>query len=298
MSSMAKPAEIIRTDDWLLSGGKSLQNATVATHGLYVAYVRRLSGLLMVHWPTIGRLSADEQPLAVERLFNRTKANPEPKYARFFESAPAFAKFPSYLRRAAIRAAVGSVSSFLTRYDAWQSNGQGCGEDGHSGRPRKRPDAAPPTFGMPNVWPVLYSANGGAGAMVRIYGAVASLKLWNGSDWVWLKAAVVRKGARHQGPAAGLPKSPTLRFSKGRVVLTCPFQMPKHCRLGNREVVCSVDLGEPPRRGGDCRFRRYGASAGGFRLHDARRPPRQSRSGHSEQGPQDHGRETAQGSRG
>ena len=204
---------------------------TQATTAVYRDYVWRLCGIILTHWPKLGKLGADEQPLAVERLFNRTKANPEPRYARFFETTPAFRRFPSYLRRAAIRAAVGQVSSFLTRYDQWQTH------------QRKHASDRPPSFGRPNVWPVLYTAKGGAGAMARFNGDAARLKLWDGRKWAWFPAAVVRRGSRHEGTLAGDPQSPTLRIKQGRVVLTQPFEMPRYSSLGDREVVCSADLG-------------------------------------------------------
>jgi IS605 OrfB family transposase len=225
------PTKLIRTDDWLLSGGKDLPERTLATAAVYQDCVWRLCGIILTHWPKIGKLDADKQPLAVERLFNRTKANPRPRYARFFESRLEFRTFPSYLRRAAIRATVGQVSSFLTRYDKWQTH------------QRRKTSDRPPTFGRPMVWPVLYTANGGAGAMARFEGDKATLKLWSGKKWAWFPAVIVRRGSRHEGAAAGIPQSPMLKISRGRVVLTQPFQMPRYSRLGDREVVLAADLG-------------------------------------------------------
>ncbi len=131
------PTKLIRSDDWLLSGGEDFLEVTLATTAIYRDYVWHLCGIILTHWPRIGRLEAEKQPLAVERLFHRTSDNPEPRYARFFESTPEFKTFPSYLRRAAIRAAVGQVSSFLTRYDQWQSH------------QRKHAEDRPPSFGKP-----------------------------------------------------------------------------------------------------------------------------------------------------
>lgn len=225
------PTKLIRTDDWLLAGGKDLPDATRATAAVYQNYVRRLCGIILTHWPKLGQLEAKKQPLAVERLFNRTKANPEPRYARFFESRPEFRTFPSYLRRAAIRTAVGQVSSFLTRHDKWQTH------------QRKKTSDRPPTFGKPMVWPALYTAKGGAGAMARFEGDKASLKLWDGKKWVWVHAAVVRRGCRHEGRTAGVAQSPTLKISQGRVVLTQPFKMLRLSLPGDPEVVLAADLG-------------------------------------------------------
>jgi putative transposase len=97
------PTKLIRSDDWLLSGDKDFLEAVLATTTIYRDLVGRLCGIIRTHWPKIGRLDAEKQPLAVERLFHRTTDNPEPRYGRFFESNPEFKKFPSYLRRAALR---------------------------------------------------------------------------------------------------------------------------------------------------------------------------------------------------
>lgn len=73
--------------------------------------------------------AAESQCAAVERLVHATAKNPNQRYRLFDQRFP---KFPSYLRRAAIEAACGQVSSFVTRYAMWQS-----------GR-RKRRAALPP----------------------------------------------------------------------------------------------------------------------------------------------------------
>ncbi|MDX2097250.1 MAG: hypothetical protein SFW36_05690, partial [Leptolyngbyaceae cyanobacterium bins.59] len=55
---------------------------------------------------------------AVERLIHATAHRPTVKYPGIDQT---FHKFPSYYRRAAIAFAVGQVSSFVTRYQEWQS---------------------------------------------------------------------------------------------------------------------------------------------------------------------------------
>jgi len=79
------------------------------------------------HWTMIA--NAKSRCSVVEKLIHQTSKNPNPKYSYFGKR---FYKFPSYLRRAAIEFAIGQVSSFLTRYQKWQSG------------IRNRRDAKPP----------------------------------------------------------------------------------------------------------------------------------------------------------
>ena len=60
---------------------------------------------------------------AAEHLVHTTKKNP----ARF-DFDLRFPKMPSYLRRAAIQHALGSVSSYETRMDLWEKSGEKVGK--------------------------------------------------------------------------------------------------------------------------------------------------------------------------
>ena len=60
---------------------------------------------------------------AAEHLVHTTKKNP----ARF-DFDLRFPKMPSYLRRAAIQHALGSVSSYETRMDLWEKSGEQAGK--------------------------------------------------------------------------------------------------------------------------------------------------------------------------
>ena len=60
---------------------------------------------------------------AAEHLVHTTKKNP----ARF-DFDLRFPKMPSYLRRAAIQHALGSVSSYETRMDLWEKSGEKAGK--------------------------------------------------------------------------------------------------------------------------------------------------------------------------
>jgi hypothetical protein len=149
----------------------------------------------------------------LKQLFHRTKDNPNPKHGGWFERN--FRKVPAYLRRAATMAAHGAVASFLTRYRAWQGGDRRCRAQ------------HPPRWGGVPTWPALRAANGGSGAMIRRYGDGVEFKLPNrkSGDWLWRKAAVVRRDKRHNGP--GVPKSPMLIVRGHRLALAQSYQLPR-----------------------------------------------------------------------
>ena len=145
-------------------------------------------------------------------------------------------------------AAFGAVSSYLTRYRTWQ------------GGDRARRDARPPAWGGFNGYPVLYSAKGGAGAMIRVVGDVAQMKLYDPklNSWRWMNAGIVKRGTRHLNGNTLL--SPTLHLSGRKLTLAQPVSIPKSwimqqakkqwCVLQKKngfpnavEVICAVDLG-------------------------------------------------------
>ena len=94
------------------------------TLGLYRSAVSYLTEIYEQVWEELEEIpDAKRRFNAAEHLVHTTKKNP----ARFdFDFR--FPKMPSYLRRAAIRHALGSVSSYKTRMDLWTKSGkkQGC----------------------------------------------------------------------------------------------------------------------------------------------------------------------------
>jgi hypothetical protein len=111
-----KRAKLIRSDSWKLAHGGQLP-AIITTLASYRLFVRFLMGVIYAHWELIAPLEDELQQKFVENLIHTTKKN-QAKYTIFDKK---FHKFPSYLRRAAITAAIGQVSSFVTRYVTWQS---------------------------------------------------------------------------------------------------------------------------------------------------------------------------------
>src|SRR3954452_9279731 len=145
---MAKP-KIIRCDEWNLlteAGTVTMADETVR---VYRRLAHDLAGGFLSHWDQVH----DKPVQDLERWFHTTAKNPLPIYGAWF--AKHFHKLPSYLRRAATMAAHGAVASFMARYRDWQ------------GGERRTSTQRPPTWGGIQSWPVLYAANGGAGAMIR-----------------------------------------------------------------------------------------------------------------------------------
>jgi IS605 OrfB family transposase len=215
-----KPS-IIRTDSWHLSPPPEQKQLLLLTVQEYRAFCRALVGIVNTHWTSIAR--AKNRCSVVEKLIHKTSKNPNPKYQYFDQR---FYKFPSYLRRAAIEFAIGQVSSFLTRYQRWQSG------------VRSRRDAKPPRLNRnTGCYPSLYK-----GQCIKFSECltVAEIKVWNGSDWVWTKVAISRKRDRHLLDHAEI-KSPALIVNEKGCKLSVPLNINPPKKEGN--CVCAVDIG-------------------------------------------------------
>ncbi len=223
---MAK-AKPIRCDEWRLLADVRTSAMAADTVALYRRLVNALATVFLAHWPEVHDLPVQD----LESLFHDTKKTPGTTYGRWFEAN--FAKVPSYLRRAATMAAHGAVSSYMTRYRAWQ------------GGDRAKRAQRPPRWGGVNAWPTLYAANGGAGAMIRHDGDAVHVKLLDAAsgDWLWRTAGVVRRGKRH-GSEGAVPKSPALVVRGSSLRLAQPYEFARPRREKKPvERVCAVDLG-------------------------------------------------------
>jgi IS605 OrfB family transposase len=227
-----KSKEIIRTDVWDLSASPEEKRLMVLTIEEYRRYLKALVLIVNAQWPKLAELTTKERVNAIEKAIHQTAKNPEPKH-RYFQSVvkkyPSFRKFPSYLRRAGIADAIGIVSSFQTRYRAWQS-----GE-------RKHRFCQPPKLtAMCRSYPSLYK-----GQQIR-YGEkyrTIQIKIWNGKDWVWSAEIPVKKQGKNRHLVEGNEiKSPALVVNKRTCQLSMPVKI-KKVEREESEYVCSVDLG-------------------------------------------------------
>ena len=214
----------IRTDKWQIKVTPPQKELLEKTVCEFRCLVRCLVGVVYTHWANIGSLDAKAQIPAVEKLIHQTAKNPNPKY-QYFNGR--FYKFPSYYRRGAIQFAVGQVSSFVTRYRMWQSG------------IRNRRDALPPKLNATTgTYPPLYK-----GQCVKFAdnNKSAAIKVFTGSDWIWITVGLTGHRQRHLN-LANKRKSPYLIINKKGCHLSVPFQC-KPAKLAEAQSVLSVDLG-------------------------------------------------------
>lgn len=157
----------------IIGSGRRTFSPTINVYRNAVSY---LINVCEAEWPAISRLSTSEERVnAVERLTHATgprkKRNSDqytsgniPKYP--FDQT--FPKMPSYLRRAAISAAIGAVQSWTSSYDNWVAGG--------------KKGKAPKLTVERHVMPVFFKDNMYAPGTDE---CTARLKLYNGHDWVW-----------------------------------------------------------------------------------------------------------------
>lgn len=214
---------IIRTDKWKLNPSAQQRLLLAQTVKVYRRLCRHLVGIIFTHWAELGGLSSQQVIPAVERLIHQTAMNPNAKYSCIDR---VFHKFPSYSRRAAISFAVGQVSSFVTRYQEWQSG------------TRKRRDAKPPTFNPDaGCYPVLYK-----GQCYKLHGlSQVEIKVFTGTDWIWTNVQISKLRERHTVETNKL-LSPSLVFNNNACHLSVPFECHPEKQQPNKNVV-AVDLG-------------------------------------------------------
>lgn len=141
-----------------------------------------------------------------------------------------FYKFPSYLRRAAIQAALGSVSSYYSNHKNWETNG----------KVGKEPKLQCDRFCFPAFYrTIMYEESNKPN---QCY-----LKLYKDNDWIWIPIAMratdvkyITKYWSHCEKSA-----PTLEKKYGKYFLR--FAFVEKVELSETEIqdrrICAVDLG-------------------------------------------------------
>ncbi len=180
----------------------------------------------LTEWEKFSALShPNDAVLIMEGMTHKTAGHPNPKYD--FDTP--FPQFPSYLRRAAIKEAVGSVSSYQSRLVSWEASG------------RKGREPGKPVPG--NTYPVMYKDN-----MYSKTGEYsARIKIYDGRIWKWLDVSFRKSDVdyiRHH--LCGQKRmSPTLVRRGKKWSLAFPFEQKAELQdkpAGDR-LVLSVDLG-------------------------------------------------------
>lgn len=139
-----------------------------------------------------------------------------------------FPKMPSYLRRAAISQALGDVSSYHTRHMQWEESGTAKGE---------------PVLGADtHCMPVFYRDN-----MYREKDGRTFLKLYSGSDWVWMEVKIRKTDLDYlrkywNGKKAAAPVL-VKRYKKYFLQFAYDENVGLSGKPAGDQVVCAVDLG-------------------------------------------------------
>ncbi len=230
---MTKPEPNIRTDIWNINPS-DLQSVWLRlTVDQYRLFLKPLVFISYWNWEEFSELKAKERVNYLERLFNSTKQNPEPKYAWYFEKAvknhPSFLKFPSYLRRAAIQDALGIVSSFVTRWEKWKSYDR-----------KHKSDKPPLKSIMCQSYPALYRGNQ---IQYSDNYYTFNTKVWDGSDWVWSGEIAITKYGKGRLWLDGYEvQSPSLIANRKGIHLSMPHKF-KPRMMEESDYITGVDLG-------------------------------------------------------
>ena len=187
------------------------------------------------HFDELEGMGPKESLTAMESLVHRTRLNPDPEYHEF---DTLFHKFPSYLRRAAIHAALGHVRSHETRCDQYYKNRDFEVERGHHYK-----KMAPAFIYTPNACPTLYRKESFSrdGDTIRIKARVRN-------TWDWIDVRVPARDMKCLLSAAshGTVKNPKLVFAYNKFYLEFPVE---YHRVEMQDVplsmqtVLAVDLG-------------------------------------------------------
>ena len=227
-----KQDSMIRTDVWNLNVTPLQKKLLLLTVAEYRKFLKPLVFIANAEWTIIGNLSDKEKVNYLEKSIHVTSKNTDAKYSYYQKAInkyPSFRKFPSYLRRAAIADAIGIISSFQTRYREWQLG------------IRKHRKVRPPRLtAMCQSYPALYK-----GQQVKYNDDYQSvdLKVWNGSDWVWLEKIPVKgHGLNRHKVIGNQMKSPALVVNPKTCQLSMPVKI-KPVKKEDSDYVCSVDLG-------------------------------------------------------
>lgn len=165
----------------------------------------------------------------VEDLIHSTKKN-EAKY----DFDVKFKKFPSYLRRAVINAALGAVSSYRSNLANWESNGKVTKE--------------PVLTLKRNMMPTFYrGSTSQCDDMLQQNENSVSLKLYNNHDWVWVKVSCRRQDVKYLNKWwSGVQASaPTLVKGYKCYYLRFLYEAKRDLKEidSRKETILAVDLG-------------------------------------------------------
>ena len=211
------------------SYGAEIKNKNIPirhTLALYREAVRCLTEIYETVWTELSMIDQIKRRFnEAEHLVHETKKN----HARFDFDAR-FPKMPSYLRRAAIQHALGSVSSYHTRLEQWK-NGAISG----------KPKLVYENHAMPIFYRnVMYKPG-------EESEDAACLKLYDGHDWKWFRAGLLHTDMEYLRRHWSGKKSSAPVLEKRHQKYFLRFSYTEEVTLSKTPVkdqlICSVDLG-------------------------------------------------------
>lgn len=212
-----------------------LKRAVKDTLEIYRAAVKRLCEIAMAEWDCLEGLSQAECLTQMESLMHSTKKH-KAVYPDFDRD---FYKFPSYYRRSAINAAVGQVSSYLTRKQQYEEKRKDAISNG-----RRFREKVPTLNFHTNYCPSMYNRQ-----MYLMEGNEVWLKLRIRHTWDWVKVSVPNRDVKclnHALNEGGTLASPKLLIQNKKLYLQFPVHFPGTSFPENEistQVILGVDLG-------------------------------------------------------
>ena len=211
------------------SYGAEIKNKNIPirhTLALYREAVRCLTEIYETVWTELSMIDQIKRRFnEAEHLVHETKKN----HARFDFDAR-FPKMPSYLRRAAIQHALGSVSSYHTRLEQWK-NGAISG----------KPKLVYENHAMPVFYRnVMYKPG-------EESEDAACLKLYDGHDWKWFRVSLSHTDMEYlrKNWAGKKAAAPVLEKRHRKYFLRFSYteEVPLTKTPVKEQIICSVDLG-------------------------------------------------------
>ena len=211
------------------SYGAEIKNKNIPirhTLALYREAVCCLTEIYETVWTELSMIDQKKRRFnEAEHLVHETKKN----HARFDFDAR-FPKMPSYLRRAAIQHALGSVSSYHTRLEQWKDGAL-------SGKPKLvYENHAMPVF----YRDVMYKPG-------EESEDAACLKLYDGHDWKWFRVSLSHTDMEYlrKNWAGKKAAAPVLEKRHRKYFLRFSYteEVPLTKTPVKEQIICSVDLG-------------------------------------------------------
>jgi len=207
---------------------RSAHKALKRTLDLYRNAVTYLLTPVIEHWNEVAVIKGSNQRMNyIESIVHNTKVH---KASYDFDDR--FYKFPSYLRRSAIVAAIGAVASYKSNYENWLKAGSNGKE---------------PAFSYDrHQCPALYR-----GDMFKWdMNGNALIKVYENNDWVWRELSLRKTDVSYFEKRTAVNNickffSPILEKKHGKYFLR--FALKEEVELSDRSIyerkVCAVDLG-------------------------------------------------------